>query len=61
MEAREKNGRIALRVSDPVKGERTLVFDHAIASTGFEADADRITFLASECDRLFKGLSALPG
>jgi FAD-dependent urate hydroxylase len=47
-EAREKNGRIALRVSDPVKGERTLVFDHVIAGTGFEADVDRITFLASE-------------
>jgi FAD-dependent urate hydroxylase len=48
IEAREKNGRIALRVSEPVKGERTLVFDHVIAGTGFEADVDRITFLASE-------------
>jgi FAD-dependent urate hydroxylase len=47
-DAQEMNGRVALRVSDPVKGERKLEFDHVVAGTGFEVDADRISFLSSE-------------
>src|SRR5262249_13983721 len=60
IEARETNARVALRVSDLMKRERVLVFDHVVAGTGFEVDINRISFLSSELRTLLRRVERSP-
>jgi cation diffusion facilitator CzcD-associated flavoprotein CzcO len=56
-EARARNGRVTLELTDSSEGRQTLVADHVIAATGYKVDLRRLSFLNSD---LLAGIRSAP-
>jgi thioredoxin reductase len=59
-QAKVRNGRLNLELTDDASTQRTLVTDHVIAATGYKVDLRRLTFVSADVMAAIRSVEQTP-